>query len=60
MCTARQFESDLIHAVIDDEAIRRARQSSRHFLDDDPRFVLHELRSIVSSNLKATPPADRL
>jgi predicted amidohydrolase len=44
---ARQFEPDLIVASIEDSMVRRSRQSSRHFLDDDPRLVLQELQRLV-------------
>jgi predicted amidohydrolase len=44
---ARQFEEDLIVADITDNEIRRARQASRHFLDDDPRLVLREIARLT-------------
>lgn len=46
----KQFEDDLIVADISDNELRRARQSSRHFLDDDPRMVLRELRRLIGGN----------
>jgi predicted amidohydrolase len=47
---AKLFEEDLIFATIDDNEVRRARRFSRHFLDDNPRFVVSELQRIVSGN----------
>jgi predicted amidohydrolase len=44
---AKLFEEDLVFATIDDNEVRRARRLSRHFLDDDPRLVLSELRRIM-------------
>ena len=46
----KQFEDDLIVADISDNELRRARQSSRHFLDDDPRLVLRELRRVIGGH----------
>ncbi len=46
LATAPVFEPGLISAVIDENAIRRARRFSRHFLDDDIGLVLSELRRI--------------
>jgi predicted amidohydrolase len=43
----KQLEEDLVLGTISDNEIRRARQSSRHFLDDDPRMVLRELEKLV-------------
>ncbi|HYQ85669.1 MAG TPA: nitrilase-related carbon-nitrogen hydrolase [Bacteroidota bacterium] len=44
---AKYFEEDLVFVTIDDNELRRARQFSRHFLDDDPGLVLSELARIV-------------
>jgi predicted amidohydrolase len=46
----RQFEEDIVVCNISDAEVRRARQSSRHFLDDDPHFFLRELKKIVRDN----------
>jgi predicted amidohydrolase len=43
---AKTFEEDLVFAEIDDNAIRRARRASRHFLDEDPGLVAEEIRRI--------------
>lgn len=40
------FEEDLIIAEIDDNEVRRARQFSRHVLDEDVKLVLQELQRI--------------
>ena len=40
------FEEDLIFAEIDDNEVRRARQFSRHVLDEDVNLVLQELQRI--------------
>jgi len=44
---AKYFDEDLVFVTIDDNELRRARQFSRHFLDDDPGLVLSELARIV-------------
>ncbi len=41
------FEEDMVIGTLTGNDIRRARQSSRHFLDDDPRVVLRELERIL-------------
>ena len=46
---AKQFEEDLVIARIDDSEVRRARQLSRHFLDENPSLVLRELERIHRS-----------
>jgi predicted amidohydrolase len=46
LASARLFEEDLIIAEIDDAEVRRARQLSRHYLDDNPRLVEDELARI--------------
>lgn len=43
---AKLFEEDLVFAHIDGNELRRARKSSRHFLDDDERLVMEELERI--------------
>ncbi|MBI3194348.1 MAG: hypothetical protein HYZ34_07780, partial [Ignavibacteriae bacterium] len=43
---AKLFDEDLVFAEIDDNEVRRARQFSRHFLDDDLYLVRKELRRI--------------
>jgi len=44
----KHFEEDLVIAHIDENEVRRARQHSRHFLDDDPHLVLRELQRLCS------------
>ncbi len=44
---AKFFEEDLIFGEIDYNAIKRARQFSRHFIDENPYFVERELRRIL-------------
>jgi predicted amidohydrolase len=44
---AKFFEEDLIFGEIDYNAIKRARQFSRHFIDENPHFVERELRRIL-------------
>lgn len=46
---AKLFDEDLIVTMIDDDAVRRARRFSRHFLDEKFDIVLTELRRIQSS-----------
>jgi len=46
LVSAKQFDEDLVFANIDVREVRRARQLSRHFLDDDPDLVLRELRRL--------------
>lgn len=46
---AKLFDEDLIFTMIDDDAVRRARRFSRHFLDDKLDVVLTELHRIQSS-----------
>ncbi|TAK59344.1 MAG: acyltransferase [Bacteroidetes bacterium] len=43
---AKLFDEDLVFAEIVENEVRRARQSSRHFLDDDIHLVRRELRRI--------------
>jgi predicted amidohydrolase len=47
---AKLFDEDLIFATIDDDAVRRARRFSRHFLDDDPTILLKELGRITNTS----------
>ena len=46
---AKLFEEDLILARVNDAEVRRARRLSRHFLDDDERLVIGELRRITGN-----------
>ena len=46
LARAKLFEKDLIYAEIDDREVRRARQFSRHLLDEDVGMVMRELRRI--------------
>ncbi len=47
VAVAKLFEEDLIFAEIDFNTIKRSRQFSRHFIDEDPYFVERELRRIL-------------
>jgi len=44
IATAKLFEEDLIVANLDDNAIRRARRFSRHFIDDSAQFTIQQLK----------------
>lgn len=46
LATANLFEEDLVLAEVSDDEIRRARRSSRHFLDENPELLIQELRRI--------------
>lgn len=46
LVTAKLFDEDLVVAAIDENAVRRARRFSRHFLDEDPALVMRELDRI--------------
>jgi len=50
LVTAKLFEEDLVVAEIGEDAVRRARRFSRHFLDEDPTLVERELERIRRSN----------
>lgn len=43
---AKLFDEDLILAEADSEQVKRARRSSRHFLDERPELVLRELQRL--------------
>lgn len=45
---AKLFDDDMVFADIDGNELRRARRLSRHFLDDDPDLVRHELRRVAT------------
>ena len=45
--SARLFDEDLLVVTIDEHEVRRARQFSRHYLDDDPGLLMKELRRII-------------
>ncbi len=47
VAVAKLFEEDLIFAEIDFKTIKRSRQFSRHFIDEDPYFVERELKRIL-------------
>jgi predicted amidohydrolase len=49
VASAKYFEEDLILAKIDEREVRRARQLSRHFLDEDPHVALQELKRILAN-----------
>ena len=46
MASAKLFEEDLIFGELNDNAIRRARRLSRHFVDDSLELTLNELRGV--------------
>ena len=46
MASAKLFEEDLIFGELNDNAVRRARRLSRHFVDDSLELTLNELRAI--------------
>ncbi len=46
IAAAKQFEEDLVLARVDDSEVRRARQFSRHFLDENPHLILRELQRL--------------
>jgi len=45
------FDEDLIIAEIDYNKVRRARQSARHFVDEDPNFIKEQAKLLID-NLK--------
>jgi NAD+ synthase (glutamine-hydrolysing) len=47
---AKLLEEDLVFATIDSNEVSRARRFSRHFLDDNPRFVLSELTRMIEGS----------
>lgn len=47
ICRCANFDEDLRTVDIDPEQVRLARQLSRHFLDDDPRFTLQLLYRVL-------------
>ena len=49
IAAGKLFDEDLIVAEIDTNEVRRARRFSRHFLDENPDFVRHELERILKS-----------
>lgn len=49
-CSAKLFEEDLLVARINEDEVRRARQFSRHYLDDDARLLMRELKRVMGSN----------
>ena len=46
MASAKLFEEDIIFGELSDNAIRRARRLSRHFVDDSLELTLRELRGV--------------
>ena len=44
---AKLFEEDMVFVDINENEVRRARRLSRHFLDDDERLAINELRRIT-------------
>jgi predicted amidohydrolase len=42
--SGKVMEEDLVIADLEENAIRRARRFSRHFLDEDPGLVRRELK----------------
>lgn len=47
LASAKCFDEDLLVVRIDGNEVRRARQFSRHFLDDNPDLVARELNRIM-------------
>ncbi len=46
IASAKLFDEDLICAEINDDAVRRARRLSRHFVDDSLAFTMEQLKRI--------------
>ena len=49
VAAAKLFDEDLIFAEIDYNTIKRSRQFSRHFIDEDPYLFERELKRILGS-----------
>ncbi len=49
VAVAKLFDEDLIFAEIDYNTIKRSRQFSRHFIDEDPHLFERELKRILES-----------
>jgi predicted amidohydrolase len=49
VAVAKLFDEDLIFAEIDYNTIKRSRQFSRHFIDEDPYLFERELKRILGS-----------
>ncbi|CUU01599.1 Predicted amidohydrolase [Candidatus Thermokryptus mobilis] len=49
IAVAKLFDEDLIFAEIDYNTIKRSRQFSRHFIDEDPYLFERELKRILGS-----------
>jgi predicted amidohydrolase len=49
VAVAKLFDEDLIFAEIDYNTIKRSRQFSRHFIDEDPYLFEKELKRILGS-----------
>ena len=50
IAAAKLFDEDLIYADLTDEAIRRARRLSRHFVDDSVEFTVSQLQRLRRGN----------
>ena len=50
VAAAKLFDEDLIYAEISEDAVRRARRLSRHFVDDSVEFTVSQLRRLGGSN----------
>ncbi len=46
VATAQLFQEEIIYATLDDHEVRRARRFSRHYLDEDPEFLVRELNRL--------------
>jgi NAD+ synthase (glutamine-hydrolysing) len=46
IAAAKLFDEDLIFADLNDDAVRRARRLSRHFVDDSIEFTVDQLRRV--------------
>jgi len=46
IASAKLFDEDLIYANLDEDAVRRARRLSRHFVDESLDFTIDQLRRV--------------
>jgi predicted amidohydrolase len=47
--TGKFFDEDLIIAEVDYNKVKRARQSARHFIDEDPVFIKEQAKLLLDS-----------
>ncbi len=55
--TAALFKEEIIYAVVDQHEVRRARRFSRHYLDEDPEFLLKELNRLRENHILSSRKA---